>query len=221
MKKQIAIIGLIALFAGNVFAEDAIKVEIGGIVDGKIPAKYAECIATEKSKSESIGESLNPEITWSGAPANTKSFAIISLDPDVPTNFDDAGKEGKTIDAKMPRQNFYHWALVDIPADKTSIPEGASGKVGFGAEGLNDYPKFMNLPKTPENIAKYTRYNGPCPPWNDSIPHHYHFVVYALDVPTLGLPAGFTAKEAADAIKNHTLAKGAAVATYTLNPELK
>ena len=58
-----------------------------------------------------------------------------------------------------------------------------------GVRGLNDYTKV-----TASNDAmkgQYYGYDGPCPPWNDELVHHYHFTVYALSVKSLDLPAGF------------------------------
>jgi hypothetical protein len=67
----------------------------------------------------------------------------------------------------------------------------------------------------------YYGYDGPCPPWNDDLLHHYHFRVYALDVPTLGLAGKFTASAARDAMQGHVLAEAAITGTYTLNAALR
>jgi phosphatidylethanolamine-binding protein (PEBP) family uncharacterized protein len=67
----------------------------------------------------------------------------------------------------------------------------------------------------------YGGYDGPCPPWNDSIVHHYHFTVHALDVESLGLSGHFGGPEALKAMEGHVLARGEWVGTYTLNPALK
>src|SRR5690554_6687688 len=57
----------------------------------------------------------NPHLKWTGAPAATRSFAIICVDPDAPSKPDDVNKEGRVVPASLPRANFYHWAMVDIP----------------------------------------------------------------------------------------------------------
>src|SRR5690606_29409386 len=66
----------------------------------------------------------------------------------------------------------------------------------------------------------YGQYDGPCPPWNDSIVHHYHFTVYALDVETLGLQGKFGGPAALAAMEGHILAKGSVVGKYSLNPDV-
>jgi Raf kinase inhibitor-like YbhB/YbcL family protein len=184
------------------------------IMSGKpIDAKYAYCKPDGKGKTEN-GGNMNPGLRWSGAPAGTKSYAVIVVDPDVPASFELANQEGKTIPENFGRRDFYHWVLVDVPPSVTEIPEGkassgvtASGKpVGeteFGITGHNDYS------------ATSGSYDGPCPPWNDERLHHYHFRVYALDVPTLNLPKGFGGKEVSAAMQGHVLAQGELVGTYT------
>ncbi len=197
-----------------------LAVYVQGIEEGKrIPDKYVYCVPDAKTHTKD-GGNINPRISWSGQPEGTESFAIIMHDPDVPTVFDDANKEGKTISAKLPRRDFYHWVLVDIPAHITAIEEGqdskdktpkAPGKKAYGITGRNDY----STPQQPMG-----GYDGSCPPWNDEIIHHYHFTVYALDVPSLNLKDGFGGIEAMEAIKNHTIAKGSVIGTFTQNQEL-
>jgi Raf kinase inhibitor-like YbhB/YbcL family protein len=187
----------------------------------RIPSKYAYCVAA-KTGHTAHGGDVNPRVRWSKGPAGTKSYAIVTVDPDVPTVFDDADKEGKTIPAGMKRMNFYHWLLVDIPASKSEIAMGAdssgftgkgkpTGPTPNGVRGANDYSSAKGV---------FGGYDGPCPPWNDARLHHYHYIVYALDVPTLGLSGDFRGPAAEAAIAKHALAKGKAVGTYTQNPAL-
>lgn len=67
----------------------------------------------------------------------------------------------------------------------------------------------------------YMGYDGPCPPWNDSILHHYHFTVFALDVETLGLEGEFSGQDAQEAMKGHILAQASHMGTYSMNPNVK
>ncbi len=184
-----------------------------------IDSKYAYC-AYDLVNHTKDGGNISPELSWSGAPTDTKSYAIVVVDPDVPTVFDDANKDGKTIAADMPRKNFFHWILTDIPASVTSLPEGKDsqkvisggkpvGKNDHGTTVANDYSKFYK--------GAYGGYDGPCPPWNDERMHHYHFIVYALDVPNLALPAT-GGEDAQKAIAAHALAKAEIVGVYTQNP---
>ncbi|HAI28405.1 MAG TPA: phospholipid-binding protein, partial [Thalassospira sp.] len=66
----------------------------------------------------------------------------------------------------------------------------------------------------------YGDYDGPCPPWNDSIIHHYHFTVYALDTDKIDLPEPFTGPDALAAIEGHVLGKASYMGTYTMNRDL-
>ncbi|NQY95506.1 MAG: phospholipid-binding protein, partial [Campylobacteraceae bacterium] len=60
-----------------------------------------------------------------------------------------------------------------------------------------------------------------CPPWNDSIIHHYHFEVFALDIETLGLQGEFTGQDAREAMKGHILASASHMGTYSMNPAVE
>ena len=92
------------------------------------------------------------------------------------------------------------------------------GKTDHGFRGINNYTDWFA--GDADMKGDYGGYDGPCPPWNDEIIHHYHFTVYALDVPTLGLKGNFGGPEALAAMEGHVLAKGVWTGTYTLNPDL-
>ncbi len=175
-----------------------------------IAAKYAFCEPDGKGKTKDAGN-VSPQIAWSGAPKETKSFAIIAVDPDVPAKFDDANKEGKTIAEDFPRQNFYHWVLLDIPSDISEIPEGKGKDFGKGTSMVNDFASFLK--DKPANTFK--GYDGPCPPFNDARLHHYHFIVYALDVPKIEAPENGKAADVQKDIEKHSIAKGELVGTYS------
>lgn len=66
----------------------------------------------------------------------------------------------------------------------------------------------------------YLGYDGPCPPWNDSLLHHYHFRVYALDTPRLPLATDFSLEELRAAMAGHVLAEALLTGTYSLNPSV-
>lgn len=220
MKQGFFVAFLALSLAPAAFAAEpaALKVTLKGIQAGKpIPAKYAFCKPDAKKRTVD-GGNVSPGISWSKGPEGTKSYVIIMHDPDVPTVFDDANKEGKTLPATMPRQNFYHWVLVDIPADRTSLAEGQdsdkvkkpgkpAGVMEYGTRGVNDYGKFMG--------GMFGGYDGPCPPWNDERLHHYTFTVYALNVANLGIAGNFGAHDVERLLTGRTLAKGSVMATYT------
>lgn len=207
-----------------------IEVKLAGLDDkGHIKPEHAYCAPAEKGHSTD-GENKSIGISWSKGPEATKSYAIIAVDTEVPTNFDNAGKEGKTIAADMPRRDFYHWVLVNIPPSFSKLEAGADTKdngphgkselvVPYGLRGVNDYAPFMA--DNPEHKGIYAGYDGPCPPWNDEKIHRYHFKLFALDVEKLPLGGHFTGQNALKAMQGHVLAEGEAVGLYTLNSALK
>lgn len=175
-----------------------------------------------------LSDNLSPHLAWSGAPEGTRSFAIVCMDPDVPSEADDVNQEGKTLPADMPRVDFCHWAMIDIPTDVTELatgeccegvtPKGKQNPPGpAGArQGLNDYTNF--LAGDPDMAGNYFGYDGPCPPWNDERLHHYAFTVYALDIERLDLPESFTGHDVVEAIEGHVLDRARITGSYTLNP---
>lgn len=175
-----------------------------------------------------LSDNISPEISWSDAPPATRSFAVIVSDPDVPSVGDDVNVAGREVPADLPRVPFFHWVLVDLPVDVTNIAEGAAsseitprgkttGAFLGGVAGANDYTGWFA--SDPDMAGTYGGYDGPCPPWNDSIVHHYHFEVFALDVDTLGVDvADLTGPTALAAMEGHVLARASHVGTYSLNP---
>jgi Raf kinase inhibitor-like YbhB/YbcL family protein len=175
-----------------------------------------------------FGANRNPHLAWTDPPPGTRSFAVTCHDRDVPTRPDDVNREGRTVPADLPRADFYHWTLVDVPAGVTTIEEGvfssvvvARGKDGtgpFGRQGRNDYTGWFE--GDAEMSGDYHGYDGPCPPWNDSIVHHYTFTVLALDVDRLEVDDVFTGPEARLAAQGHILDEASIVGTYSLNPDV-
>ncbi|MEM8867119.1 MAG: YbhB/YbcL family Raf kinase inhibitor-like protein [Verrucomicrobiota bacterium] len=206
-----------------------LTVEIDEWANGaRIPSKFAfGQPGTDSPFAPS--ENISPAIRWSDAPEGTQSFAIICYDPDVPSSGEDVNQAGKLVPADLPRVDFYHWVLVDIPTSLSELAEGAAsqgitargkaiGPTLHGVTGKNDYTGWFAGDPDMEGI--YGSYDGPCPPWNDSIVHHYHFVVYALDVATLGLEGAFSGQDAMQAMEGHILASGSHMGTYVMNPEI-
>lgn len=104
------------------------------------------------------GKDISPELSWSGAPQSTKSYAVTMFDSDAPTG-----------------SGWWHWALVNIPNNIRSLPADTGNKDGsklpLGAiQGRTDFGS--------------PGYGGPCPPTGDNT-HHYHFKVWALKVEKL------------------------------------
>ena len=196
----------------------------------KIPGDYAFCIP-DPAHHVCLGRNLNPQLSWSDVPAGTRSFVVICHDPDVPSKGDDVNQEGRTVPATLPRVDFFHWVLVDLPASITTLKEGEfssgitpRGKPGpqaaHGArQGINNYTDWFAGDN--DMRGDYYGFDGPCPPWNDEIIHRYVFTVFALDIDKLPLAGKFGGPEVRAAIHGHILAQASLTGTYTLNPQLQ
>ena len=133
------------------------------------------------------GGNRSPHIAWSGAPPETKSYAIVLHDPDAPTG-----------------TGFFHWVAFDIPATVTELPEDAGGGGGGGV------PSSFKHGHTDFGTAKY---GGPAPPPGHG-PHHYNFHVYALDVPSIGADASTTAALLRFMMIGHVVGEGVLTGIY-------
>lgn len=191
---------------------------------GAIAAEFAMGAAA------GFGGNRNPHLAWDDVPDGTRSFALLCIDTDAPTDPSLAGKEGVEIPVDHPRGDFVHWVMADIPADVRQIAAGSCsdgidkrGKVDppgpAGArQGLNDYTGWFA--GDADMGGDYAGYDGPYPPPNDLRMHRYFFRVFALDVARLELPAKFTAADVLRAMQGHVLAEAAIHGTYSLNARI-
>ncbi len=178
-----------------------------------------------------LSDNKNPHLAWSEVPAGTKSLVLICHDSDVPSRPDNVNTEGATVPASLPRVDFYHWVLVDLAPDASPIREGEfssgitpKGKPGPAAargtrQGVNNFTQWF---AGDANMSgDYFGYDGPCPPWNDEIVHHYHFTLYAIDLARCPAQGTFGAPDVLKAIEGHVLAKAAITGAYAINPRAK
>ena len=194
--------------------------------DGEyIPNEYAVGKTSADGKIEFAGNK-SPHLAWSDLPEGTKSIAILCIDRDAPTKPDDVNQEGRMVPSSLPRADFSHWVLVDVAPDTTlqagAFSDGVTAKGKDGPEGpggtrqgINDYTGWFA--GDPEMAGDYYGYDGPCPPFNDSIVHHYDFTAYALDVERLDVAGSFTAADVLAAVEGHVLAEANIRGKYKIN----
>lgn len=133
------------------------------------------------------GRNESPVLRWSRPPEGTRSLALTVFDPDAPTG-----------------SGWWHWVVVDIPADATGLQANAGARGGAGLPAgarqiRNDYGAFA--------------WGGMCPPPGDK-PHRYVFTLYALGVERLDIPDDATAALAGFMLQANTLGKAGFTATY-------
>ena len=195
-----------------------------------IPAEFAFGVP-DVAEHVKLGRNRNPHLRWTGVPSTAKSLVLLCVDADVPTRADDVNQEGRLVPADLPRTDFYHWVMVDIAPAVSEIKAGAcsDGIVARGKQipagptgarqGLNDYTAWFSGDAAMS--GKYFGYDGPCPPWNDALRHHYHFILYATDLAHCPVEGAFTGPQVKQAIAKHVLAEAKLTGVYALNPSLK
>jgi Raf kinase inhibitor-like YbhB/YbcL family protein len=194
-----------------------------------IPPRYAAGKANASGSAE-FSDNVSPHLAWSDLPEGTKSLVVILHDVDVPSRGDDVNQKDREIPGDLPRIPFIHWVLIDLPPQPNEITEGefsrgftVRGKKGpatlRGARhGLNDFTGWFA--GNADMKGEYFGYDGPFPPWNDSLVHHYTFTLYAVDLPRLPVPEPFTAADGRSAMEGDVLGEAAFRGTYTLNRRL-
>jgi Raf kinase inhibitor-like YbhB/YbcL family protein len=132
------------------------------------------------------GKDVSPQLSWSGAPEGTKSYAVTMYDPDAPSG-----------------SGFWHWAVADLPATVTELPEGVGDDTG------SSLPEdAFQVP----NDARVGRFIGAAPPAGHG-PHRYVFVVHALDVEFIGIPTDSTPAFLGFTMARHILGRAVLTAT--------
>ena len=197
----------------------------------RIPTKYAAG-KPDVANGVTFSDNLSPHLAWSEVPPATKSLVLICHDFDVPSQADAVNRADREVPADLPRVDFFHWVMVDLPATLAELTEGqfsrgftARGKPGpdvpalpGARHGLNDYTGWFA--SNPAMAGQYFGYDGPFPPFNDSLIHHYVFTVYALATSRAPVEGHFTGPQVREAIYPHILAEATHSGTYTLNRRL-
>jgi Raf kinase inhibitor-like YbhB/YbcL family protein len=133
------------------------------------------------------GKNISPSLKWTGAPANTKSFAINVYDPDAPTG-----------------SGWWHWVVFNIPADINALQTGAG-----------NLQKSLAPKGSVQSVTDYGKpgFGGACPPAGDK-PHRYIFTVYALDVAKLDAGENTPPAMVGFLLNQHALAKASLISYY-------
>jgi len=207
------------------------KLTSDAITDGQpILADCAFCVP-DPEQHVRLGANRNPDLTWSELSADTRSLVLIGHDSDVPSRGDDVNQEGRQVPADLPRVDFTHWVLVDLPPERGRItagefcsqvtPRGKPGPEGPDGirQGINSYTDWFA--GDAGMAGDYYGYDGPCPPWNDTIIHHYHFTLYALATPRCPVDGRFGRDQVLAAIRDQVLAQASLTGTYRLNPDAR
>lgn len=148
------------------------------------------------------GQSVSPQLSWSGFPGETRSFAVTCFDPDAPTG-----------------SGFWHWAVFNVPVGVTELAPGAGADnapaPGSGTStGAATLPGAITLPNEYRNRA----YEGAEPPEGTGR-HRYFFVVHAVDTDELVLDPESTPAVLGFNLHFHTLGRAVLVATSEYGDE--
>ncbi|MGW6422608.1 YbhB/YbcL family Raf kinase inhibitor-like protein [Nocardia sp. NPDC055053] len=135
------------------------------------------------------GKDISPQLSWSGFPEGTQSFAVTVYDPDAPT-----------------ASGFWHWAVANIPASVTSLDAGAGSEGGTLPAGA----------VTLRNDGGFPGFVGAAPPQGHG-PHRYFVVVHAVDVPELEVGPDATPAYLGFNLFFHTLGRATLIGTYEQN----
>lgn len=199
--------------------------------DGEpIPSAFAFAEPAEVGHVRLAGN-RSPHLAWGDLPAGTRSLALLCVGVDVPTVGDDVNQEGRSVPADLPRTDFFHWVMIDVPPGCTGVDAGAcsDGVTARGKQdppgpegarqGVNDYTGWFA--GDPDMRGTYRGYDGPAPPWNDERVHHYHFRLLALDIAHCPVGGDFRGADVQGATRGHVLGSATLVGTYTQNPDLR
>ena len=136
------------------------------------------------------GQDSSPQLSWSGAPAGTKSFAVTMYDPDAPT-----------------QSGFWHWAVADIPADVSDLPTGAGDAAG------SDLPVGAYQLRNDGGGACYI---GAAPPAGHGL-HRYFITLHALDIENIGVGPDASPALLGFNIFMHSIGRATIVPTAEIN----
>ncbi len=133
------------------------------------------------------GRDVSPQLSWEGAPPQTRSFAVTCLDPDAPTG-----------------SGFWHWAVCNLRAELTQLPADA---------GSAEHPQLPEGAVTLRNDAGFAGFVGAAPPEGHGL-HRYIFAVHAVDLPGLEVGADASPAFLGFNLFSHTVGRGMIIPVY-------
>lgn len=182
MKNRVfQVISLVAMLGASASASAEFTLKSNDISHGEFMAKAQEFQGFGCS-----GSNTSPQLSWSGAPAGTEAYAVLAYDPDAPTG-----------------SGWWHWQIVNIPKNITSLPAGA------GDASQKNAPAGS---KQISNDYGVKGFGGACPPQGHGA-HRYQFTVYALSK-TLQLPEDPSGALTGYMVKANALAKSTIESLY-------
>jgi Raf kinase inhibitor-like YbhB/YbcL family protein len=180
----------IARFSALMFCAGAVSANAAGFTLSSPTIKPGSTLTQDQvfNGFGCTGKNISPALKWTGAPKDTKSFAVTLYDPDAPTG-----------------SGWWHWVVYNIPASVTELPPGAGDASGA------QLPKGATQGKT--DFPGPAGFGGACPPPGNK-PHRYIFTVYALKTDKLDIPADGTAALVGFNLNANSLAKASLTAKF-------
>ena len=178
---SIAVVACLLLSCSSPMAQAFTLTSSSVRADGWLSAKQ------EYSGHGCVGGNISPALSWSGAPADTKSFAVTLFDPDARAG-----------------QGWWHWVVINIPPTVHALSEDAGNR-----SGTHLPPGAIQVRTSFGDSA----YGGACPPVGDK-PHRYVFTVYAMKIARVDLASSASAASASLFINAHALDRATLVARY-------
>ena len=180
MLQRLTSLAVASLWLSTAVGADALELRSSDVTEGSTLGK-----AQVYSGYGCTGENLSPALTWTGAPAGTRSFAVTVYDPDAPTG-----------------SGWWHWIVYDLPPATSSLSRG----IGRGAELPAGAQQARNDFGTRD-------FGGACPPPGNK-PHRYIFTIHALKVDKLDVPPDAGAARVGVAINVNQIDKASITARY-------
>jgi phosphatidylethanolamine-binding protein (PEBP) family uncharacterized protein len=177
-----------------------------------------------------LAANVSPNLSWAGAPGETKSFVFTCIDADCPSAPTDVNQDAREVPPDDPGVDFTLWPLIDVPWDTMETQDGAHSSgvepggndadtALIGVHGQNDYTSWFD--GDPDMGGSWNGDDGSASQWNESVPHRYEFMVAAIDTPAVGLAPGFGLASLLETLDGHVLVPASPTLPDVLNASLR